>query len=178
MQTRPDVCILQCATRSKLEEVRKISVEEDSLRAQVSVFWTRPSTEGVTKLVKIISLPRKINIESENARSSHELRQSHISSAEFGLYNKYKEINFAPISKNRISGNGDRFNQNDFLNDTREGNKSCQNLSELSQGSFSNSFGIDHGYRSPIFHNTSSGTCKYSVKISSTTTNCVPKEKN
>ena len=46
-------------------------------------------------------------------RSSHELRQSHVSSAEFGLYNKYKEINFAPMSKNRIPGNGDRFNQND-----------------------------------------------------------------
>ena len=62
MQTRPEECILQCATRSKLEEVRKVSVKEDSLRVQVPVFWTRPSTEGVTKLVKIISLLRKINI--------------------------------------------------------------------------------------------------------------------
>ena len=49
------------------------------------------------------------------------------------------------------------------VNDTREGKKSCQNLSELSQESFSNSFGIDHGYRSPIIHYTSSGTCKYQI---------------
>ena len=62
MQTRPEECILQCATRSKLEEVRQVSVKADSLRVQVPVFWTRPSTEGVTKLVKIISLLSKINI--------------------------------------------------------------------------------------------------------------------
>ena len=40
----------------------------------------------------------------------HELRHGHISPAEFGLYNKYKEINFSPMSENIISGNGDRFN--------------------------------------------------------------------
>ena len=46
-------------------------------------------------------------------REAQMSRDSHISPAEFGLYNKCKEINFAPMSKNRISGNGDRFNQND-----------------------------------------------------------------
>ena len=82
------------------------------------------------------------------------------------------------MSENRISGNGDRFNQNDFVIDTREGAKSCQDLSEPSQESFYNSSGIDQGCGSPIIHNTSSGTCKDSVKISSATTNCVSKEKN
>ena len=47
------------------------------------------------------------------------------------------------MSENRISGNGDRFNQNDFVIDTREGAKSCQDLSEPSQESFYNSSGID-----------------------------------
>ena len=82
------------------------------------------------------------------------------------------------MSENRISGNEDRFNQNDFGIDTREGAKSCQDLSEPSQESFYNSSGIDQGCGSPIIHNTSSGTCKDSVKISSATTNCVSKEKN
>ena len=82
------------------------------------------------------------------------------------------------MSEYRISGNGDRFNQNDFVIDTTEGTKSCQNLSKQSQESFYNSSGTDQGYRSPIIHNTSSGTCKDSVKISSATTNCVSKEKN
>ena len=50
------------------------------------------------------------------------------------------------MSKNRISGNGDRFNQNDFVIDTREGAKSCQDLSEPSQESFYNSSGIDQGF--------------------------------
>ena len=66
-----------------------------------------------------------------------------ISPAEFGLYNKYKKINFAPMSENRISGNGDRFNQNHFATDTREGTKSTQDLSEPSQVKFYNSSGID-----------------------------------
>ena len=82
------------------------------------------------------------------------------------------------MSEKRISRNGDRFNQNDFVIHTREGTKSCQDLSEPSQESFYNSSGIDQGCGSPIIHNTSSGTCKDSVKISSATTNCVSKEKN
>ena len=60
---------------------------------------------------------------------------------------------------------------------TREGTKNCQNLLEHSQDEFYNSFGIDQCYRSPLMHYTSSGTCKNSVKISSTTTNCVSKGK-
>ena len=105
---------------------------------------------------------RYVGFESHNTRSSHEPRRSRISP---GLYNKYKEINFAPMSENRISGNGDRFNQNDFVIDTRESAKSCQDLSEPSQESFYNSSGIDQGCGPHIIHNTSSGTSKDSVKI-------------
>ena len=72
----------------------------------------------------------------------------------------------------------DRFKQNNFDTETREGTKSCQDLSEPSQESFYNSSRINQGCGSPIIHNTSSGTCKDSVKISSATTNCVSKEKN
>ena len=82
------------------------------------------------------------------------------------------------MSENRTSGNGDRFNQNDFVIDIKEGRKSCQDLSEPSQELFYNSSGIDQGCRSPITHYESSGTCKVSVKISSTTANCVSKGKN
>ena len=46
------------------------------------------------------------------------------------------------MSENRISGNEDRFNQDDFVIDTREDTKSCQDLSEPSQESFYNSSGI------------------------------------
>ena len=80
------------------------------------------------------------------------------------------------MSKNRISGNGDRFNQNDFVIDTREGAKSCQDLSEPSQESFYNSSGIDQDCGSPIIHNASSGNYKDSAKISPATINWVSKE--
>ena len=112
-----------------------------TLQVHLTVFWNRPSTKSVYKVIKNSNLSheknkhqgdnifgRYIDFESRNTRSSHESRHSHISPAEFGLYNKYKEINFAPMSENRISGNGDRFNQNDFVIDTREGTKSCQDL--------------------------------------------------
>ena len=191
VQTGPEGCILQCPIRSKLEEVRKDSVEGDSLQVHVPVFLTRPSTKGVCKAIENPNLSpekdqyqndnifgRYVDFESHNTTNSHEPGHSHVSPAEFGLYNKCKEINFAPMSENRISGNGDRFNQNDFVIDTREGGKSCQDLPEPSQESFYNSSGIDQGCGFPIIHNTSSGTCKYSVKISSATTNCVSKEKN
>ena len=82
------------------------------------------------------------------------------------------------MSEKRISRNGDRFNQNDFVIDTREGTNSCQDLSKPSQESFYNSSGIYQGFRSPIFHNTSSETCKDSVKISLTTANRVSTGKN
>ena len=78
---------------------------------------------------------RYVDFESNNTRSSHETRHGHISPAEFGLYNKYKEINFSPMSENRISGYGDRFNQNDLVIHTRKGTKSCHNLSEPFQES-------------------------------------------
>ena len=81
------------------------------------------------------------------------------------------------MSENRISGNGDRLNQNDFVIYTRENAKSCQDMLEPSQESFYNSAGTDKSCGSPIIHNTSRGTCKDSVKISSTTTNCVSKVK-
>ena len=80
------------------------------------------------------------------------------------------------MPENRISGNGDRFKQSDSVIVTREGTKSCQNLSEPSQESFCKSSGIGHDNWSPITHYTNSGTCKDSVTISSTT-NCMSKEK-
>ena len=94
-----------------------------TLRVHVPLFWTGPSTKGVVKIIEISHL-RKIIIRviiylddmlilSHIIREAQMSRDSHISPAEFVLYNKCKEINFAPMSKNRISGNGDRFNQND-----------------------------------------------------------------
>ena len=87
--------------RPKLEEVCKVSVEQDSLRVHVLVFWTRPSTKVVYKVIENPNLSpdkdqyqsdnifgRYVDFESHNTRSSHEPRQSHISLAEFGLYNK------------------------------------------------------------------------------------------
>ena len=82
------------------------------------------------------------------------------------------------MPENRISGNGERFNQNDFVIVTREGTKSCQDLSEPCQELFYNSSEIGQCCRSPIIHYTSSGTCKNSVKISSKTINWVPKGRN
>ena len=106
VQTGPEGCILQCPIGSKLEEVRKISVEGDSPRVHVPVFWTRPSNKGVYKVIENSNLSpekdqhqsdnlfgRYVDFESHNMRSLHEPRQSHISPAEFGLYNKHKETN-------------------------------------------------------------------------------------
>ena len=113
------------------------------------VFWTRPSSKCVYKVIENSNLSpekdqyqsdnifgRYVDFESHNTRCSHEPRHSHISLAEFGLYNKHKETNFALMSENRIFGNRDRFNQNDLVIDTREGAKSCQDLSEPSQELF------------------------------------------
>ena len=70
------------------------------------------------------------------------------------------------MSENRSSGNGEGFSQNDFVIDTRELTKSCQDLSESSQESFYNSPVIDQGYKSLLIHYTKSGICKDSAKIS------------
>ena len=120
VQTGSEGCILQCPIRSKLEEVPKISVKGDSLRVHMPVFWTRPSTKSVYKVIESSNLSpekdqyqsddifgRYVGFESHNTRSSHKQRHCHISPAEFGLYNKYEEINFAPMPENRISGSGD-----------------------------------------------------------------------
>ena len=143
-----------------------------TLWVHVPVFWTRPSTKGVYKVIENFNLSheknqhqrnnifgRYVDFELHNTRSSHKSRHRHMSPAEFGLYNKYKEINFAPMSENTIYGNGNKFNQNDFVTDTSKGIKSCQNLSEPSQESFFNSSAIGQGYRFPIVHYISSGTC-------------------
>ena len=116
MQTGSERCILQCPIRSKLEEVYKVSVEGDSLGVHMPVFWTRPSTKSVYKVTENFNLSpekdqyqndnifgRYVDFESHSTRSSHDPRHSHISPAEFELYNKYEEINFAPMPENRIS---------------------------------------------------------------------------
>ena len=54
---------------------------------------------------------------------------------------------------------------------TREGTKSSQDLSEPSQESLYNSSGIDQGFGPLIIDSVSSGTCKDSVKVTSTATN-------
>ena len=56
-----------------------------------------------------------------------------MSPAEFGLYNKYKEINFTPMLENRISGYGDKFNQSKMNlsltpKKVQKVVKTCQNL--------------------------------------------------
>ena len=94
-------------------------------------FGLGPALRVFTKLLKIpISekdqyqsdniFGRYIDFESHNTTGSHESRLRHISPAKCGLYNKHKESNFALMSENRNSGNGDRFNQNDFVIDTRK----------------------------------------------------------
>ena len=95
----------------------------------------------ITKLLKIpISLLKKnehqsdnifgryVDLESYNTRISHESRHSHISPAELGLCSKYNKINFVPMSENRIFGNGDRFNQNDFVIDDHRRYKKLSKL--------------------------------------------------
>ena len=94
-------------------------------------FGLGPALRVFTKLLKIqISekdqyqsdniFGRYIDFESHNTTGSHEPRLRHISPAKCGLYNKHKETNFALMSENRNSRNGDRFNQNDFVIDTRK----------------------------------------------------------
>ena len=92
VQTGHEVCILQWPIGSKLEEVCKISVEGDSIRVYVLVFWTRPSTKSVYKFIENSNLSpeknqhqsdnvfgRYVDFESNNTRNSHELRQSYTS---------------------------------------------------------------------------------------------------
>ena len=67
MQTGPKGCILHCPIGLKLEEVRKVSVEGDSLRIHVFVFWTRPSTKGVYKVIENSNLsPEKDQHQSDD----------------------------------------------------------------------------------------------------------------
>ena len=127
VQIEPKGCILRCHIGSKFREVRKILVEGGSPRVHVPVLWSRRSTKGVYKIAKNNNLSPEnnqhqgddvfgeyVDFESRNTKSSQELRHSHIFPAEFGLYSKYKEIDFAPMPENRISRNRNRFNQNDL----------------------------------------------------------------
>ena len=83
-----------------------------------------------------------------------------------------------PMSENIISGNGETFNQNDFVTDTKEGRKSYQDLSEHSQESFYNSSGIDQGCSSPIIHYKSSGTCKFLLRFLKQKIVCIKEKMN
>ena len=103
MPNGPEGCILKCPIGSKLDKVRKISVERDSLRVYVPMFWTRPSTKSVYKVIENSNLSHEkdqhqsdhifgeyVGFKSHSTRSLHESRSSYISPAEFGLYNKIK----------------------------------------------------------------------------------------
>ena len=85
VQTGPERCIIQCPIRSKLEKNCKVSVEKYSLRVHVPVFWTRPSTKGVYKVIENSNLsPEKDQYQSDNifrryVNFSHTIREAHIS---------------------------------------------------------------------------------------------------
>ena len=109
MKMGPEGCILQGPIGLKLEKVHKVSLEGDCLQAHVPAFRTRPNTKGICKVTENPSLsPEKnqrqidnifgqyVSFDTRNTRSLHESRHSHISSEQLELYNKYKEINFAP----------------------------------------------------------------------------------
>ena len=79
--------------------------------AKYYVTHCRSSITDVLKVIKNSNLtPGKIQDQSDK-----DSRPSNISPAEFELYNKCKEIIFTLMSENTISGNGDRFSQNDFV---------------------------------------------------------------
>ena len=111
------------------------------LDLKMLVFWSRLSTKGDYKVIEDSNLSpeknehqsdnifgRYVDLESHNTRISHESRHSHISPAELGLCSKYNKINFVPMSENRIFGNGDRFNQNDFVIDDHRRYKKLSKL--------------------------------------------------
>ena len=68
VQIGPEGQILQYPIGSRFEEVCKFSVEGDFLGVHVFVFWTRPSTTGVYKVIENPSLtPEK------NQHQSHDI---------------------------------------------------------------------------------------------------------
>ena len=151
-------------------------------------FWLGHAPRAFTKLLKIlILLLQKTNIiviirVKINMRVvyldvmlilSYTIQEAHMSRDTVMHLPKSLDfiINIKTLPENRISGYGGRFDQNEFVTDTRIATKSCHDLSEPSQESCYNSPGIDQWYRSPLIHHTGSGTWKDLVKISSTTTN-------
>ena len=181
-QTGPEGCILPCPIGSKLEEVCKVSVEGDPLRVHVSVFWTRPSAKGIYKVP--IFLLRKINIRvikylSDVLILSQAIQEAHISRdtviyllQNLGFIINIKKSILHPWQKIEFLGM-----EIDLIKMTLS--LTPENVQKVAKSlSFYNSSGINQGYKSPIIHYISSGTCKDSVKISSTTTNFVSKGKN
>ena len=141
-------CTFKCPIISKLEEICEVYLEGDSLRVHVPMFWTRLGTIGVYKVIKNSNLTSEKNyhqidnifrryFEPHNTRSSYEARHRHISPAKYVLFNNYKEINFAPMTENEISGNGERLNYNDFVTDNRKVRRVAKTF---------NTSGSDQGY--------------------------------
>ena len=61
VKTRLEGYILQCPVESKLEGVCKVSVEGESLRVHVPVFWTRPRTTAIYKAAENYTLTPEKN---------------------------------------------------------------------------------------------------------------------
>ena len=85
MQTGPERCILQCPIRSKLEEVRKVSVKGTLYEFMCLCFGLSPALRLFTKLFKIpVSLLRKVNIRviiylDDMLILSNTIREAHMS---------------------------------------------------------------------------------------------------
>ena len=112
VKTGPEGFIPKFTTGSKSEKVCKVFMEGNFLQVHVPVFWTNPSITGVYKTNVSFHLTyeknqhqndntfeRYLYSDSNNTRSSLELRHSHISSVEFGFYNQCKEYGFLGMEK-------------------------------------------------------------------------------
>ena len=151
MQAGPEWCILQCPITSKFEEIFKVSVEPNSLRVHVPLFWIRSSTPGVYKVTE------NCNLTLENMMIwtiwwflisrdiiIHLLQNSgFIISRKTSAWHSCQKIVFMGLEMDWIKMT---------LSFITERYQKLSNLSGASQESFYNSFGIDQSKRSTLIH--------------------------
>lgn len=183
VQTRPERCLFQCSPFQDIKEICSLPLVREPLRVPLPVFRPRASTTCIYKTAQ-----NSNSIVTQTTNSSNNLfgryaldvqdcrgitsqsRHYNFSPPTFRVCDKSEKVPSDSLSKNRISGFGNRFPRDEIITDSKENRKHYEKVQCCSTGSTFVSQRTDKIIRDTFLNNTGSITCKTPVSLLTTGT--------
>ena len=149
VQAGPKMHLLLCSSKKGIKEICTVSVERDSLRVPLSLFWSRSRSSKIYQNFKGTNFPleeasdscnnifgRHVTHVSDTRRVINEQRYNNFSSYSFGICNQFKKVYPSASPTNRISRLGYRLCRNETISSSKKGGRDCSDVSKCNGRQF------------------------------------------